>query len=214
MPTTEAAGILLAAGGSSRLGSPKQLLTTHGVTLVARAAQQLLDAGCHPVLVVVGANATHIRDAVAMLPVQCVENPQWNQGMGTSIAAAVRVLNATPGHAPSGHGPTAVLIASCDMPSVSTDHLLALLSAPPTDARVASAYNGPDGAEVRGIPARLPHTDFGALAALGGDRGARDLLRHESTRTVALAQGGFDLDTPEDVAAWRAADNVSAAPDP
>ena len=100
------------------------------------------------------------------------------------------------------------------MPSVSTDHLRALLSARPTGARVASAYCGPDGAEVRGIPARFPRTDFEALAALGGDRGARDLLRHEDTRTVPLPQGGFDLDTPEDVAAWRAADDMPAAADP
>ena len=201
------AGILLAAGGSSRLGSPKQLLKMNGVTLVEHAARQLLDAGCSPVLVVIGAKAGDIRDAVSMLPVECVENTRWERGMGTSIASAIHVLN----DVRFAHT-SAVLIATCDMPTVTVEHLQSLLNTSTVGAqRVASAYAGPDGNRVRGIPAVLPRADWPALAALDGDQGARGLLRADETLTVSLRQGNFDIDTPADVAAWRAA--TGASPD-
>ncbi len=205
------AGVLLAAGGSRRLGTPKQLLKSNGMTLVERAARQLLDAGCSPVFVVVGAEAALIRDAVARLPVACVENAQWERGMGTSIASAVVRLNDV-----RFASVQAVLIATCDMPTVTVAHLTALTSASIAVGasshdirRVASAYRSPDGAIIRGIPAVLPRADWPALAALDGDQGARGLLRDEKTLTVFLRQGNFDLDTPADVAAWRATDDVS-----
>ena len=207
------AGVLLAAGGSRRLGSPKQLLTMHGVTLVARAARQLLDAGCSPVFVVVGANRAVVRDAVSMLPVECVENSHWERGMGTSIAAAVtRLSDVRFAHTP------AVLIATCDMPTVTVAHLESLLAASHVGAqRVASAYAGPDGSPergperglIRGIPAVLPRADWPALAALDGDQGARALLRDAETITVSLPNGQCDLDTPSDVVVWRMADGAS-----
>lgn len=203
------AGVLLAAGGSRRLGSPKQLLTMHGVTLVERAARQLLDAGCSPVFVVVGADSAIIRDAVSMLPVECVENLHWERGMGTSIAAAIQWLN----DVRFAHT-SAVLIATCDMPTVTVEHLQSLLATSGLGAhRVASAYdstNGPpERGPVRGIPAVLPRADWPALAALDGDQGARALLRDADTITVSLPNGQFDLDTPSDVAAWRTADGAA-----
>jgi CTP:molybdopterin cytidylyltransferase MocA len=207
--TVSVAGVLLAAGGSRRLGSPKQLLTMHGVTLVERAARQLLDAGCSPVLVVVGAHADEIRDAVSMLSVTCVENGHWERGMGTSIAAAVTALH----DARFAHT-SAVLIATCDMPTVTVEHLQSLLATSNLGAqRVASAYAGPDGnpeqGPVRGIPAALPRADWPVLAALDGDQGARALLRDAGTITVSLPNGHLDLDTPSDVAEWRTAGGTS-----
>jgi len=203
------AGVLLAAGGSRRLGSPKQLLKTNGVTLVERAARQLMDAGCSPVLVVLGSHAAEVRDAVSMLPVECVENALWARGMGTSIALAVERLN-TVRFAPV----QSVLIITCDMPSVTLEHLTALMSTSDSSSvhygmRVASAYPGPDGATVRGIPAVLPRADWPSLALLDGDQGARGLLRQRDTLTVFLRNGNFDLDTPADVAAWRANEGAS-----
>lgn len=199
------AGVLLAAGGSRRLGSPKQLVKMNGVTLVEHAARQLLEAGCSPVIVVVGAGSRGVRDAVSMLPVQCIDNTQWERGMGTSIASAVTALNDV-----RLADVQAALITTCDMPTVSVDHLqsLAATSALGTQ-RVASTYAAPDGSLVRGIPAVLPREDWPALAMLDGDQGARDILRDRATLTVSLRLGNFDIDTPADLAAWRAATGVS-----
>jgi molybdenum cofactor cytidylyltransferase len=201
------AGLLLAAGASRRLGEPKQLLTdAAGVPRVRAAAQQLLDAGCAPVLVVIGATAARVRAALAGLPVQCVEHAHFAEGMGSSIAAGVRALAASADEEGASH---AVLIAACDMPGISTAHLATLLTASADrTSRVASAY--PSAADsagvadlVRGIPAVFPRTDWPALEALRGDRGARDLLRDHDTLTVFVPAGRFDLDTPADVLAWR-----------
>ena len=134
-----------------------------------------------------------------MLSVTCVENEHWERGMGTSIAAAVTAL-----HDVRLAHTSAVLIATCDMPTVTVEHLQSLLAMSQQGTqRVASEYSGPDGAPVRGIPATLPRADWPALAALDGDQGARGLLRDIGTLTVSLPSGHFDLDTPSDVAAWR-----------
>ena len=134
------AGVLLAAGGSRRLGSPKQLLTTSGVTLVELAAGQLIAAGCSPILVVLGAQAAAVRDAVLLLPVECVENATWERGMGTSIATAIEHLNAA-----RFSSVGAAMVVSCDMPTVTVEHLSALIATSVADStvgvfRVASAY--------------------------------------------------------------------------
>ena len=203
------AGVLLAAGGSRRLGSPKQLLTTSGVTLVELAAGQLIAAGCSPILVVLGAQAAAVRDAVLLLPAECVENATWERGMGTSIATAIEHLNAA-----RFSSVGAAMVVSCDMPTVTVEHLSALIATSVADStvgvfRVASAYEAPNGETVRGIPAVMPRVDWPALAALDGDQGARALLRQQTTLTVFLRQGNFDLDTPADVAAWRAAEGAA-----
>src|SRR5688500_11092794 len=84
--------VVLAAGGSSRLGRPKQLVVHDGLPLVARAARAALAAGAGPVVVVLGGSAAAVRVALSPLAVELVVNDAWADGMGTSVAAGVRAL--------------------------------------------------------------------------------------------------------------------------
>ncbi len=220
--TRRIGGLVLAAGASTRLGEPKQLLIgPDGRPLVSGVVHALRKAGCDPIVVVVGAHAdavTHalIDDAAA---VWLVPHRGWAEGMGSSIRAGIASM--------SVHGMmtdvAAVLIATCDMPAADHAHFAALRAAallaatPPGTtrpgatppgavwARVASTYASSAGQVVaRGNPAVFPRRDWPALLQLEGDRGAKALLEEPDTLTVPLGGGSFDLDTPADVAAWRA----------
>ena len=203
--------LVLAAGESSRLGTPKQLLVgTDGSPLVSSVVHALHAGGCDPIVVVLGAYADEV--ALALIEnattVHLVPNRAWREGMGSSIRAGIAAM--------STHGMMqdvgAVLVAACDMPSANGAHFAALRSAFIGGAsggaamRVASEYEGKDGGRTtRGIPAMIPRADWPQLLTLAGDRGAKGLFDSNDTLTVPLARGSFDLDTPADVAAWRAA---------
>ena len=197
---TRVAGVVLAAGASRRLGTAKQLLVDEtGQPLVARAAAQLLEAGCEPVVVVTGFAHADVAAAVAKLPVDVAFNDEWEEGIGASIRCAVKQLEGR-----SGTIIKAVLFTLCDVPSVSARHLGDIIaSSSRLEVRVASEFRSDAGAVVRGIPALFPREDWPELRELGGDRGARDLLRAPGTSAVFLSGGGHDLDTPSDLDRWR-----------
>lgn len=190
--------IVLAAGASTRLGEPKQLLCDHsGETLIHKVARDAMAAGADPVVIVLGANGDGVQAAVADLQVRTVVNTDWPEGIGSSIRAGVRVLATEKANAVD-----AALLLTCDMPSVGIPHLCALMLAAGEDVpRVASSYG-----DTRGIPAIIRRAEFVVLEELTGDRGAKALLMRDGTSVVQLANGAFDLDTPENVAAWRASE--------
>lgn len=199
--------LVLAAGASERLGTPKQLLSGHdGIPLVSSVVHAAQRAGFDPVLVVVGAHAeevTHalINDAAAVF---LVPNRAWTEGMGSSIRAGIASMS-THGLMTDVEG---VLIATCDMPTANDRHFASLRAAARaqgTLTRAASRYTTRGGNVVTtGIPAIFPRGDWPALLALSGDRGAKALCEAPDTITVPLLDGSFDLDTPDDVNAWRA----------
>ena len=86
------AGIILAAGGSSRFGQPKPLLDWHGKPFVRAVAETALAAGLSPVVVVTGANAEQVENAIRDLPVSIIRNQDWQDGQSTSIRAGLRSL--------------------------------------------------------------------------------------------------------------------------
>jgi CTP:molybdopterin cytidylyltransferase MocA len=182
----QVAGVLLAAGEGSRLGTPKALLEFGGERLADRGVQLLRDGGAAPVLVVTGAARVTVPGAVA------VHNPDWPTGMGSSLAAGLRAL---PGDC------TAAVIALVDQPLIGVGAVQRLIAAYLAGAEVAVAtYHGKPRNPV--LLAR-PHW-AGVLAVAVGDAGARPYLRaHPDLVTqVECADTGRpdDVDTPEDLA--------------
>ena len=193
--STRVGAVVLAAGASSRLGQPKQLLMHRGETLIARALRFAQEAGAAPVLAILGAHRDEIESAVKFGSAERIVNERWAEGISTSIRAGLDALAET---APDAAG---VLMMACDQPRLTADYLRMLLhrfllQSEPTI--VASAYAG-----VLGIPAVFPRATFAALRALEGDKGARALLMKPPCALIAspLAGGEVDIDRPDDLSA-------------
>ena len=183
------AAVVLAAGGSARLGRPKQLVPIDGEPLVHRAARAALDAGCRPVAVVLGAESGSVGAAVADLPVLPVRNPDWADGVGSSIACGMR--------AAAAHRPAGCIVLPCDQPRLTACVLAGLIERfRRRDAQaVACAYGGTVGAPVLFAPAL-----FDRLAGLTGDSGAKRVLRGCAPLAVVDFPGGeLDIDTEADL---------------
>lgn len=184
--------LLLAAGGSRRMGEPKQLLDVGGEPMIRVAARVALSAALHPTVIVLGAHAERIRDLLKGLPLEIVENPQWEDGMASSLRAG---LTAVLTKAPRILG---LIVMLADQPRLTAGHLRALVSAQRDSGRpvVASDYG-----DHLGPPAYFGREHFSALLALHGDHGARALLQELDALPVAIsADAGADLDTSSDYA--------------
>jgi molybdenum cofactor cytidylyltransferase len=183
--------VILAAGDSTRLGKPKQLVQYEGRSLLRRAAGTACSSRADTVMVVLGFSAPEMQAELAGLRVRVTENPLWREGIGSSIRCAV---NALP---PDSEG---VLLTVCDQPRLTSGHLDALIDAfrKARERPVASGYGG-----ASGVPALFPRTLFGDLLLLGGDRGAQGVLRAHAKDLVTLPwpDGEFDVDTAGDIAA-------------
>ena len=178
---------ILAAGTSSRLAQPKQLLRLHGETLIRRTAKTVIEANVARVLVIIGdsSHAAAMHDELRDLSVEIVINSHWREGMASSVRAAV---------AASGEA-DALLLTPCDLPLLSASHLRALVEQfERTDAPiVASRYN-----ETLGAPLILVRELWPELLQLRGDVGARRVIMKHDASFVEWPQGAFDVDTRED----------------
>lgn len=204
-------GILLAAGQSSRMGRPKQLLDWHGMPLVRHVADQALASGLAGLVVVVGAAADEVRAALA--PAQntaradgirppyamhIVENPDYAAGQAGSLRMGLAAL-------PPGARAAVVLLV--DQPLVTPeliDRLLAAYAADPEATAIVPHHRGQ-----RGNPVLLAAPLFGELMGLEGDVGAREVLRShaDGVRRLELDDPAVtaDADTPEAYETLRAA---------
>ena len=184
--------ILLAAGGSSRLGRAKQLLTYAGEPLVHRAAR-LLTGVAPRVTVVTGASPEQVGAAIAGLDVDEVHNARWREGVGGSIALGARQFEV---------GTNATLIMLCDQYGIGAEQLSQLSDAWRAEpARIAAARWG----ERFGPPVIFPARFFSRLRRLQGDLGARQLLVEERARVnfVDLPRAALDVDDAADLARMR-----------
>ncbi len=178
--------VLLAAGASTRLGTPKQLLTRMGETLVRRAARMLHSTAPRELVVVLGAHRVLVEDALATAPVRIVVNDDWEEGIASSLRCAAAAI-----------GANRVLIALCDQPALSAEHLHALLAC---DGCAATSYDGRPG-----VPAVVDAALWTHAATLRGDRGFAALLAQRNDVVRLAAPALFvDIDTPAQLAEARA----------
>ena len=147
--------VLLAAGRSRRMGSPKQLLDVGGSPLLRRAAQSALASRCRPVVVVCGASAETVSRAVADLDVQVVRNADWEQGIGTSIRCGIEAISMS--------DVDAVVLALADQPLLTAGAFDRLVETWGSGGLpiVASEYG-----DTLGVPALFDRSFFADLLAL------------------------------------------------
>ncbi|TMR06666.1 nucleotidyltransferase family protein [Actinomadura soli] len=183
------AGLLLAAGEGSRLGRPKATLELDGERLVDRGVRMLRDAGCSPAVVVVGAEPVEVIGAVV------VPNPQWRDGMGSSLRAGLAAL---PPACP------AAVVALVDQPLITAAAVGRLIAAYEEGAEIAVATYG--GERRNPVLLRAAHFDAVAEAAVG-DTGARGFLRAHPELVTPVpcddVAAPDDIDTPDDLTALR-----------
>lgn len=191
MPNDVYGIIILAAGNSSRLGEPKQLLQFRGKSLIQHIVDVAREAVGDQVLVVTGANSALIEQELSTLPCQIVFNPDWPEGMSTSIKTGINALQS---HYPQVKG---VILAVSDQPFVSaaTFHALIELFEERQTGIIASEYG-----DSLGTPAFFATSYFPALLQLTGAEGAKKLFKRfaDDVSTYPFPQGSIDIDTQDD----------------
>lgn len=184
------AGLVLAAGGSTRFGSPKQLAQLRGTPLLEHVVDSLLSVpALDPIIVVLGANADRIERQLDLAGVEVAIAADWQEGISTSLRAGV----AAAGEA------DAVLIALGDQPLITPQVIAAVLDRAdgPSPAARATFDGSP------GHPVVIKRRLFAAVQQLRGDEGARDLLEAEGVAAIECGHlaSPHDVDTPDDLAA-------------
>jgi molybdenum cofactor cytidylyltransferase len=181
--------IVLAAGASTRFGSPKQLVRVNGRPLMHLAVAHAVEVAGHSVTVVLGANAAELAPLLKHTPASVIVNRDWHEGLGSSIRAGVARV---PGSC------SAVLLLLADQAAVTTEDLRRLIGAwrRQPEYIVAAQYSGTVGA-----PAIFPRSRFADLAGLRGDSGARSVFMRNPDRVVRvpMESAALDIDTPEDL---------------
>ena len=196
-PGPRIGALLLAAGQSRRMGGPNKLLAEiEGVPMVARVAQRLLASRARPIIAVLGNRADEIDAALGRLPVERVRNPDFAEGLSTSLK---RGLSALPGDLDG------VLVCLGDMPLISGRHLDRLIAAfNPLEGR---AIVVPTRHGKRGNPVLWSKRFFSEMAQIAGDVGARHLIGEHAELVAEVEMDDdailVDIDTPEALAALQ-----------
>lgn len=182
--------LVLAAGASSRMGQPKMLLPWQGTTLLQHIVAAAVPI-CQPVFVVAGEQVNAITSLLSSATTHIIPHPQWEQGMGSSIATGLTGILA------AGHTPEALLLLVCDQPFVDTPLLQSMIDAKARSGKgiIACQYAG-----TVGIPVLFDQQFFPALQALSGQAGAKRLLQQfpNDLHTIPFPMGNLDIDTPEE----------------
>lgn len=181
--------IILAAGASSRMGAPKQLLLVDGKTLIKRICDTAMDTPCHPIVAVLGANRNLIRQETERMPITVIDNPQWENGMSSSIKMGLAGAYMTE------KAIEAAIFLTVDMPYVSAELINKMIEKAESDEKieiVACKYNSQ-----MGIPVLFKRSLFTDLLELTGDEGAKKVVikNKDKTAFIDFPEGKLDLDT-------------------
>lgn len=183
--------MILAAGASTRMGSPKQLLAWKGTTLLGYAIEQAqkLDS---EIFVVLGANFSKIKASIKHYPIHVLNNKQWEKGLGSSIAFGVNYM------LKNKLNFDAILIMLADQPLINENYLRTLIHEFSTKKSkiVASLYEN----DKQGVPVLFDKIYFDELSNLNDDKGAKALLKkHANNVSLVNAEAIVsDIDTLEE----------------
>lgn len=192
--TASVGGLLLAAGQSRRMGrTNKMLVEVDGAPMVVHAARALLSSGASPVVVVLGHEPDAVEDILSGLDVTFVRNPDYADGLSTSLKAG---LSALPDHC------AGAVVALGDMPGVGADDIDSLIDA--FDPRGGHSICVPTYDQKRGNPVLWARRYFADMSSVSGDVGARHLIGENADQVIEVPRDNpgvlIDLDTPEAVA--------------
>jgi len=181
------AGLLLAAGAGRRYGMPKALVTVDGQLLVERGLATLREAGCEPIVVVLGAAALEVRSAAELDGATVVDNPDWDTGMGSSLRTGLSTVDGLA---------NAVIVLLVDTPGVTPAAIRRLAAHADPAALAIATYHGEPG-----HPVLLGRDHWAGVAAMAiGDVGARKYLAAHPDRVTRVpcedVADGTDLDRP------------------
>jgi molybdenum cofactor cytidylyltransferase len=183
--------ILLAAGSSSRLGTPKQLLQYEDETLLQHSLQVARASNVNPIVVVLGAKAELIMSRIDVGSSIVVINDKWQEGMASSIRCGINsLLKESPGI-------EGAILMVCDQPFIYPDLLLQLITKQQLTGKpiITSSY-----ADTFGPPTLFHKTIFSELLQLKGDVGAKSILRLNASELefISFPEGVIDIDTDAD----------------
>jgi len=183
--------IILAAGNSSRLGKPKQLLTFRGTTLLEIVTRAAIESGCKPLVVVLGAYSSEISKQQQDPNINYIINDSWQEGISSSIAAGLTdIMNLD-------QEVEQVIIAVSDQPFINSTVFLDLIKKQEETGKnmVTSSY-----AQTIGTPALFNKKYFDQLLSLTGNHGAKHILEQhpEDIASILFEAGKIDIDTETD----------------
>jgi molybdenum cofactor cytidylyltransferase len=183
--------IILAAGSSSRMGQPKQLLEVDKISLLRKMVSTALACSSGNIYVVLGSNAEEHKTVIADLPIQIVLNEKWDTGMGSSLKKGLNFATSM------SAGLVGAILLVCDQPLLESQHLKNIFQKYLETRKgiVASRYGG-----TTGVPAFFSKEFFAELMKLQDQHGAKKVIERypDQVETVDFPGGEIDLDKIED----------------
>lgn len=192
MISKKVAGVILAAGGSSRFGEIKQLLPWKNKNIINTVVETAALADLDPILVVLGANAGLIQASLDNETVQVVTNPDWDKGQSTSLKAGVTAIR---------HTVDGVLFLLCDQPHLTVNLVDAVVEEGLRSGKVVTPIID----DRRANPVYFPASCFPLFDTLEGDAGGRQIIPACPHTTLPWLDDWMarDIDTPEDYRVLR-----------